>query len=50
MPEATLSSKHQIVVPSEARKALGVKPGEKLLVVVRGAAVILLRKPDGIWP
>lgn len=45
MAEATLSSKNQIVVPKEAREALGVKPGAKLLVVVERNMVTLLRKP-----
>ena len=45
MPEVTMSSKNQIVVPREAREALGLKPGAKLQVVVRGNTVILYRKP-----
>lgn len=45
MAEATLSSKNQIVIPREARKALDLKPGDKLLLVVRGTNVLLLRKP-----
>jgi AbrB family looped-hinge helix DNA binding protein len=45
MTEATLSTKNQIVIPQEAREALGVKPGDKLLVVVRGERVIVLEKP-----
>jgi AbrB family looped-hinge helix DNA binding protein len=45
MTEATLSTKNQIVIPREAREALGVKPGDKLLVVVRGTKVIVLEKP-----
>jgi AbrB family looped-hinge helix DNA binding protein len=45
MPEATLSAKNQIVIPREAREALGVKSGDKLLVVVRGDRVIVLQKP-----
>jgi AbrB family looped-hinge helix DNA binding protein len=45
MPEATLSSKNQIVVPREAREALGVHAGDKLLVVVRGETVVILPKP-----
>ncbi len=44
MAEITLSSKNQIVIPREAREALGVKPGDKLLVVVPGIRVIV---PDG---
>ena len=45
MIEAKLSSKNQIVVPKEARDALKAKPGDRLLVVVRGETVILLNKP-----
>jgi AbrB family looped-hinge helix DNA binding protein len=45
MTEATLSSKHQIVIPRQAREALRMKAGDKLVVVVRGEQVILLRKP-----
>ena len=45
MAEATLSAKNQIVIPREARDALRVKPGDKLLVLVRGDRVIILQKP-----
>ena len=45
MKEATLSGKNQIVIPREARQALGVKAGDKLMVVVRGDVVIMLQKP-----
>jgi AbrB family looped-hinge helix DNA binding protein len=45
MPIATLSTKNQIVIPREAREALGVRAGDKLLVVVRGDKVIVLEKP-----
>ena len=40
-----MSSKNQIVVPKEARTALGVKAGDKLLVEVRGKLMILMPKP-----
>ena len=33
MTEATLSSKNQIVIPREAREALRVKAGDRLLAV-----------------
>lgn len=46
MYEAKLSSKNQIVIPREARNALGLKAGDRLLVVVRGDTVILLPKPS----
>ena len=45
MATATVSSKNQIVIPREAREALGLKAGDKLLVVVRGKRVLLLQKP-----
>jgi AbrB family looped-hinge helix DNA binding protein len=46
MVEATISTKNQIVIPREAREALGVKPGDRILVVVRGDRVIVLQKPN----
>jgi AbrB family looped-hinge helix DNA binding protein len=46
MVTAKLSRKNQIVIPQEARKALGVKAGDKLLVVVRGDQAIVLQKPQ----
>jgi len=45
MAEATLSSKNQVVIPREARKALGIKPGDKLLFVVLGERVVVMQKP-----
>lgn len=45
MSEVKLSPKNQIVLPREARAALGVKAGGRLLVVVRGETVVLLTKP-----
>jgi AbrB family looped-hinge helix DNA binding protein len=43
--EATLSRKNQIVIPKEAREALGLKPGDKLLVVVHGKTLTIVPKP-----
>lgn len=45
MREVKLSSKNQIVIARDIRDALGVKAGDRLLVVPRGNTVILLRKP-----
>lgn len=45
MNEVKLSSKNQIVIPREAREALGAKPGSRLLVVVRNGTVTLMAKP-----
>lgn len=46
MAQATVSSKHQIVIPREAREALGLRAGDKVLVVVRGKRVLVLQKPE----
>ena len=43
--EATLSSKNQIVIPKEAREALGLKPGDKLVISVTGRKILVLEKP-----
>lgn len=45
MAEATLSSKNQIVIPREAREALDLKPGDKLLVTTLDNKVLVLEKP-----
>ena len=45
MTEGTLSAKNQTVIPREARKALRLKPGDKVLVLVRSGGIVLLRKP-----
>ena len=42
--EVTLSARNQIVVPREAREALGLKSGDKVMVVVRGERVIVFQK------
>ncbi len=39
-----MSSKNQIVVPREAREALGLVPGDRLLVSVRPDRVVELEK------
>lgn len=40
-----LSSKHQIVVPKEARDALGLRPGDRLLVTVSDERIEMRREP-----
>jgi len=45
MAEATVSSKNQIVIPKEAREALGVKPGDKVLLVTHRGLVTLMKRP-----
>lgn len=36
-----VSSKHQIAVPSEVRRALGIKAGDRLAVEARNGLIIL---------
>jgi AbrB family looped-hinge helix DNA binding protein len=43
-----MSSKHQIVVPREARELLGITPGTRLLVSVRDDVVELRIAPEDI--
>ena len=45
MLSVKVSSKHQIAVPSEARKALGIKPGDRLSVVIRNDEIVLRPRP-----
>ncbi len=40
-----LSSKNQIVIPKEARQAMGVKGGDELLVVVKNDLTLVMPKP-----
>lgn len=46
MQTATLSSKHQIVIPKEAREAMNVKAHDKLLVVVKDNVTVILPMPQ----
>lgn len=41
-----MSSKNQIVVPKEAREALGLRPGDRLRVTVRDDDVLEMRRQD----
>lgn len=41
-----LSERSQMVLPKVAREAIGVKPGDRLLVIVEDQSVRLLPEPD----
>ncbi len=45
MQTVKLSSKNLIVVPREAREAMGIKSGDEITVVVHGDQVLLVRRP-----
>ena len=40
-----MSSKNQIVIPREAREALDLKPGDKLLISTVGGRIIVMERP-----
>jgi AbrB family looped-hinge helix DNA binding protein len=43
-----MSSKNQIVVPKEARDALGLRPGDRLLVTVTGDVIEMRARPRDV--
>lgn len=45
MLSAKVSTKNQIALPSEARRRLGIEPGDRLTVEVRDDALVLRRRP-----
>lgn len=45
MPHAKLSSKSQIVIPSDIRRKLHVRPGDTLEVSLKGDTVMLRKAP-----
>ena len=46
MTRARISSKHQIVIPREARERLSVVGGDSVYIVPKGNVVLLLRAPE----
>lgn len=47
MQTITISSKNQVVIPSSARKALGVKSGDKLIVErLTNTEIVLKKEPS----
>jgi len=47
MLSVKVSTKHQIAVPSAARKALGIKAGDRLMVEIRKDEIALKPRPGG---
>lgn len=45
MLSAKVSTKHQISLPSEARRRLGIEPGDRLTVLIRDDELVLRRRP-----
>lgn len=45
MLSVKVSTKHQIVVPSAARRELGIEAGDRLDVLVAGDSIVLRKRP-----
>lgn len=45
MLSVKVSTKHQIVVPSEARRELDIQAGDRLDVLVAGDTIVLRKRP-----
>ncbi len=41
MPIAALNSKGQVTIPKEIRKALNLRPSEKVMIVVEGNQAVI---------
>ncbi|HUG48954.1 MAG TPA: AbrB/MazE/SpoVT family DNA-binding domain-containing protein [Candidatus Limnocylindria bacterium] len=46
MLSVKVSTKHQIAIPSRARRSLGIEPGDRLSVEISDDALILRRRPE----
>lgn len=46
MPIARLSSKSQIVIPSELRQKLGIQPGDELMLEAHDDRIVITRAPS----
>ena len=45
MQMAKLSSKYQIVIPKKVREALGLEPGDRLLIATEGDKAVMRLRP-----
>lgn len=46
MPTVTLSSKHQVTLPADLVRSLGLKPGDKLVAELISDHIVLLPQPE----
>jgi len=46
MLSVKVSTKHQVAVPSEARRRLGIKAGDRLSVEITDDAIVLRRRAE----
>ena len=45
MEVVRVSGKYQIVIPRRVREALGIRPGDQLLITVKGGEMLIRPKP-----
>ncbi len=43
METVTVSPKYQVVIPQEIRERVGIKPGERMMVIEKGNVIHLIR-------
>ena len=46
MMKVKVNSRNQIVIPAQARKKLGIKPGDSILLQVGEHSILVLPEPD----
>lgn len=46
MLKVKVNSRNQIVIPAEARRKLGIKPGDELILDIYEGAMFVMREPD----
>lgn len=46
MARVRVSKKNQISIPSEVRRKLGIKPGDTVIIDLRGEHALLMRDPE----
>lgn len=46
MEIVTVSSRFQVVIPRSVREAMGLRPGEKLMVEVQGDRILMRPRPS----
>jgi len=46
MDTVTVSPKYQVVIPRDVRESMGVKPGDRMVVLQKGEVIYLVRVGD----
>lgn len=46
MARVRVNNKNQIVIPTEARRKLGIKPGDNVVLDIGKHSILLIREPE----